>query len=433
MEDVVDIVIGEARRYFNAPMNRFWFGPHLTIIATDPGYILKLLNHPLATHKEEFIYGGFSDIAGKGVFTRNGDEWRRMRKDLMNRVQPKSLQGFQQLITRRLATLCSVLDSKSLAGPVDLPHYLKLFALDVVIESSMGMESINETENNKYNFPVIFQRAMHDAVLFSISAKRIFGIASNKKLRDWARLLTELPKDILRHRQQYIQKYGEPEKSNLADLVLSTGKIEGLTLDEMSEVAIDLLIAGMDTSSVVMSTTLLMLAIHQNCQERAYNELKDIFGDSTRQPEEEDLKKMEYLDMCVNEALRHCAPPVTARRVEDNIHLDDYVLPKGAILFLGHEMLLKDPKYWENPESFYPEHFTTEAVRSRPKGALMPFNAGPRRCPAQAYSFQLMRNTISTILRRYHLSSLVKFEDLNFKFSLLKEPSNYSIILKRRT
>ncbi|CAB0014282.1 unnamed protein product, partial [Nesidiocoris tenuis] len=77
----------------------------------------------------------------------------------------------------------------------------------------------------------------------------------------------------------------------------------------------------MDTSSVVMSTTLLMLAIHQNCQERAYNELKDIFGDSTRQPEEEDLKKMEYLDMCVNEALRHCAPPVTARRVEDNIHL----------------------------------------------------------------------------------------------------------------
>ena len=61
----------------------------------------------------------------------------------------------------------------------------------------------------------------------------------------------------------------------------------------------------------------------------------------------------------------------------------DYLLPEGSAVILAHHYVSISPKYWEKPNSFYPEHFTPEAKQSRPKGAFLPFNSGPRSCPGE--------------------------------------------------
>lgn len=42
--------------------------------------------------------------------------------------------------------------------------------------------------------------------------------------------------------------------------------------------------------------------------------------------------------------------------------------------------------YYEKPNEFYPEHFTEEARRKRPKCSYMPFGEGPRICIGEKFN-----------------------------------------------
>lgn len=43
----------------------------------------------------------------------------------------------------------------------------------------------------------------------------------------------------------------------------------------------------------------------------------------------------------------------------------------------------RDPKLYERPEEFYPDHFLPEAVASRPKNAFLTLSYGSRGCPGK--------------------------------------------------
>lgn len=78
---------------------------------------------------------------------------------------------------------------------------------------------------------------------------------------------------------------------------------------------------GYDTQSVVFSTLILYLAMHQEYQTKLYEEMVSIFGDSDREVCEDDLKKMTYVEMCLKEALRHTTPAAVIRKVDDDIEI----------------------------------------------------------------------------------------------------------------
>lgn len=50
------------------------------------------------------------------------------------------------------------------------------------------------------------------------------------------------------------------------------------------------------------------------------------------------------------------------------------------MVILGIYHVHRNPKLWERPNEFFPEHFTAEAVSKRHVYAYLPFSAGPRRC-----------------------------------------------------
>ncbi|CAB0012410.1 unnamed protein product, partial [Nesidiocoris tenuis] len=70
-----------------------------------------------------------------------------------------------------------------------------------------------------------------------------------------------------------------------------------------------------------MASCLAFLAMFPEHQKKVYDELFEIFGDSDRDPTLDDLKKMVYLEMCLKEALRHCAPAAITRRLSSDIQI----------------------------------------------------------------------------------------------------------------
>lgn len=126
---------------------------------------------------------------------------------------------------------------------------------------------------------------------------------------------------------------------------------------------------------------LFMLAMHPECQEKAYNELLSIFPNKDVDVEIDDLSKLLYIDMCVKEALRvFPTVPVVARKTRDDIQLRDYKIPAGTSIGIDIFSLHRSKKYWgENADQFIPERFELDEKLSHPY-AYMAFSHGPRNC-----------------------------------------------------
>lgn len=67
---------------------------------------------------------------------------------------------------------------------------------------------------------------------------------------------------------------------------------------------------------------LCLLGIHQDIQNKAYQELVDIFGDSDRDATFQDTLEMKYLERVIMESLRMYPPvPVIARKLNQDVKI----------------------------------------------------------------------------------------------------------------
>ncbi|GBP31626.1 Cytochrome P450 6j1 [Eumeta japonica] len=151
--------------------------------------------------------------------------------------------------------------------------------------------------------------------------------------------------------------------------------------DQLAAQVFAFVLAGTDTLSAAMTYALYELAKNQDYQEILRNEVQNILPRGIDDINYDKLKSMKYLNMIIMETLRlHPSFPFVDRKCTK-----DYVLPgtdckieKGVIVFIPMWGLHKDPKYWERPEEFYPEHFSDiKAAATKP---YLPFSEGPRTC-----------------------------------------------------
>ena len=62
-----------------------------------------------------------------------------------------------------------------------------------------------------------------------------------------------------------------------------------------------------------------------------------------------------------------------------------------------------DPKYYENPNVFDPEHFSKEAKAKRHQYAFMPFGLGPRGCIGMRFALLEAKLALANIVRKFVL------------------------------
>ncbi|CAA9999652.1 unnamed protein product [Nesidiocoris tenuis] len=207
-------------------------------------------------------------------------------------------------------------------------------------------------------------------------------------------------------------KKPQPFLDTLLTLDLS-GKAK-LTDADIQEEVDTFMFEGADTTTTALTMVLYELGMHQDIQEKVYKEQLNIFGTSDREVNRDDLSRMDYLEMCIKEALR-LYPPVSymSRRVNEDMTMPNGdVVPKDAFFAILPYIVHRNPKYFTDPERFIPERFTPEECVKRHPFAYIPFSAGPRNCIGQKFAMMEMKVVVSRILRNVKITSITKRSEI---------------------
>jgi cytochrome P450 len=123
-----------------------------------------------------------------------------------------------------------------------------------------------------------------------------------------------------------------------------------------------------------------------------------------RAPEPEDLPRLDLLTRVIQESLRLYPPGwiLTRQSLEDD-ELGGYHVPARSLVFASEYALHRDPRFWEDPEGFDPDHFLPERAKARPHYAYLPFGGGPHQCIGASFAMTEMQVVLAMVLRAYHL------------------------------
>jgi cytochrome P450 len=124
-----------------------------------------------------------------------------------------------------------------------------------------------------------------------------------------------------------------------------------------------------------------------------------------RAPGAADLPALGYLAQTLDETLRlyPAAPILMSRRSTREIVLGGWTLPARTMFMIPLFLLHEDPRSFPEPQAFRPERFAPGAPPV-PRGAFLPFGAGPRVCLGQRQVLAELTVIAAMILQRYTLS-----------------------------
>ncbi|WVZ50336.1 hypothetical protein U9M48_001596 [Paspalum notatum var. saurae] len=140
-----------------------------------------------------------------------------------------------------------------------------------------------------------------------------------------------------------------------------------------------------------------------NCprvMKKARDEIDECDGTPKRLLEAADVPRLPYLRCIILETLRlyPVVPLLVPRESSADCTVCGFHIPKGTMLLVNTFVVHRDPRAWDDPETFLPERF--EDGRNNQAGKMtMSFGMGRRRCPAENLGMQLASLALGTMIQ----------------------------------
>nr|QQL12336.1 cytochrome P450 CYP4CJ14 [Aphis craccivora] len=375
----------------------------------------------------------------EGLLLSSGQKWHNRRKLLTNTFHFKTLGMYNLSINKHSRKLVDKLLKASTNGnkEISIFEYITLCSLDMICETIMGTEmNAQEGKSVEYVHSIkcacklvierIFKVWLWNDLIYRISK-------SGQRFFKSTKVLHEFTDNVIKNKRASLNKtiiekvqsdstFEKPQKKSFLDILLNVldENPDQMNDKDIREEVDTFLFEGHDTSSISMTMTLVLLGIYQDVQDRARDELFDIFGDSERDATMEDLNSMQYLEAVIKESLRlYPSVPGFSRELEKPLSINNYTLPPKTTVIVYPYVLHRNEDIYLNAEEFMPERFLEEENKEKFHFGYLPFSAGARNCIGQKYAMNQMKTVISTILRNMKFKSLGNKDDIQVSAQLI--------------
>ncbi|CAN6199207.1 unnamed protein product [Urochloa humidicola] len=203
---------------------------------------------------------------------------------------------------------------------------------------------------------------------------------------------------------------GEASRSSdlIACLLSLTDESTGapqLSEEEIIDSSMVALIAGHDTSSILMTFMVRHLANDPDtlaAMVQEHDEVAASKGDGAEALTWEDLAKMKLTWRMALETLR-MVPPIFGnfRRATQDIEYDGYLIPKGWQVFWVSSVTHMDAAIFPEPAKFDPSRFKDQSAAAAPPCSFVAFGGGPRICVGMEFARIETLVTMHYLVRRF--------------------------------
>ncbi|XP_044970546.1 cytochrome P450 716B1-like [Hordeum vulgare subsp. vulgare] len=362
-----------------------------------------------AANKFMFFSGAFSTrqpgsvqriLGEKSILDLHGPDHRRVRGALLEFLRPDMLKMYVGRIDGEVRRHLE--ENWAGRATVTVLPLMKRLTFDIISALLFGLE----------------RGAVRDALAgdFARMVEGMWAVPANLPFTAFSRSLKasgrarRLLEGITREKKKASQaeERGNGKASRDNDLItcllsLKDGHGERLLTDEeIVDNAMVALIAGHDTSSILMTFMVRHLANDDAtlaAMVQEHEEIANNKGDGEALTWE-DLTKMKLTWRVAQETLR-VVPPIFGnfRRALEDTEFDGYLIPKGWQVFWTANVTHMDASIFHEPAKFDPSRFETENLRASaaPPCSFVAFGGGPRICPGIEFS------RIETLVTMHHL------------------------------
>ncbi|RLN21944.1 hypothetical protein C2845_PM07G16490 [Panicum miliaceum] len=404
-----------------------WLGPTPRVIVNDPRLVREILaNRRLAN----------------GLVSHNGDKWTAHRKIInpafhLEKLK-KMLPAFAACANELVARWEGYLESDG-AKEIDVwPEFQNLTG-DVISRSAFG-SSFSE---GRRIFQLQSEQAQNLVKMINtlyLPGFRFLPTRLNRRIKANAREVEELLRGIVGKRERAM-KEGRASNDDLLGLLMESNVEEtrqagnSKPIMTMGDIIGELKLfyfAGMDTTAVLLTWTMVVLSMHPEWQHRAREEVLHVFGDS--QPDLDGIHQLKTVTMILYEVLRLYPPVVQLdRQTCKEIELGGVTYPPRVVLSLPIVFIHHDKDVWgEDAGEFRPERFADGISRaSKDSPAFFPFGWGPRICVGQNFALVEAKMALSSILQHFSFGLSPAYTHAPFPVSTLQPEHGAQIMLKK--
>ncbi|KAL5997489.1 hypothetical protein ACLOJK_008419 [Asimina triloba] len=259
----------------------------------------------------------------------------------------------------------------------------------------------------------------------------------NLRRRELNREVRNILKHMIEEREKIMRAGGE-SKNDLLGLLMESNYIEsqeegvGLTIEEVIEECKLFYFAGQETTSSLLTWTMVLLAMHPSWPERAREEVLQVF--QKNKPEFDGLNQLKTVTMILYEVLRLYPPvPGLLRCTRKKLQIrPGTTLPAEAQLLLPFLLAHHDPDLWGNDvEEFKPDRFiegVSKATKNRV--SLTPFGWGPRICIGQNFAMTEAKIAMAMILQHFTFELSPSYAHAPFTLATLRPQHGAQLILR---
>jgi cytochrome P450 len=432
-------------REFGA-MYRFRIMRKEFVVTADRDVIAALLrDRPDAMRRSSRTAEMLNEVGTRGLFTAEGEDWRRQRKLVMRALTPEVIHNFFPTLTMLTERLRARWDAAIAAGkPVDVLRDLKAYTLDVTIGLAMGQD-INTLELEEHPL----QRDIE--FLFKLVAKRLtlpfayWRVGLLKRADDHeataaaARIQRAIFGFIAEARKNIERNPALRQKpSNMLEaLIIARDEPDsGLTDEAVVGNAITMVFAGEDTTSNTAAWLIDFLSMHPQAAARMAEEVGQVLGADAVLSDYHLLDRLQYIDAATREAMRlkPVAPLMAAESNEDAV-VGDLAVPAGTVIFLLLRHASERGCELAQPERFLPERWLEAAGGSGddPGRKQFPFGGGPRFCPGRYLAMAEIKMAMSMLVKNFALVREPGAPQAEERFTFTMTPDSLPVRLIKKT
>ncbi|XP_068235984.1 probable cytochrome P450 49a1 isoform X2 [Palaemon carinicauda] len=320
-----------------------------------------------------------------GLLVENDEKWKRLRSRFQTpMLKPKNVSHYMEAmdeVTLEFMERIASLQKQHGEMPPDFQFELYKWASEsvglVALNRRLGCLDPNISSDSEPMKLIQHINTIFDSLNeceHGVQLWRLYPTASYKKLQKAHEEFLRIADQNIRQTEEALlskTRTDEDENLTLMEELLLT---PGLSRKDVVTLILDMLFAGVDTTSHTIGFTLYLLAKNPNCQAKLQDEVDNVIGNHEGPLTPKHIAQMSYLKAVVKESFRVFPLTMgTVRTLEKDLVLSGYHVPKGwaAVLYgmgMGH-----DERNFPRAKEFIPERW----LRHKPLGPIHPFSTFP--------------------------------------------------------